>query len=138
MSVEVFRLPVAGDAAPVTELRLDARGLEWTEANGHEKWMPFACIRLAAVGRYTDQKWRLRLSGPPGTLTISSGTDAASADVRTFANLAQRMIEGADAAGCGTQFRFKRDPIGPNWLWARTGQKRMNGVALIGDLPLRD
>lgn len=138
MSVEIFRLPLHGQVASATELRLDARGLEWTEANGTDKWMPFACIRLAALGRYADHNWQLRLSGPPGAVVFGSGRDASNADVPVFTDLARRMIEGAARAGCGTQYRFKRDPYGPSWLWARAGQRRVDAAALIGDLPNSD
>lgn len=135
MSTETFTLPVIGHSEALTDLHLDARGLEWTGPDGQDQWMPFACIRLAALARYSDQEWRLRLSGPPGAVIFCSGAQGVASDIAAFVTLARQMIEGAQNAGCGTRYRFQNKPRGPSWFWARIGGKKANGSALIAELP---
>jgi hypothetical protein len=134
LPVEVFSLPSLGKNQGRTEWRLDERGLEWTDLNGKDKWMPFACVRLVTLGQ-SEKGWRLRLSGPPGAVTFGTGLAPLPKDLGTFAHLAARMIEGATEVGCSVHFRFNNQTFGPAWLWARCGRKQESGKFLLRKLP---
>ena len=130
-----FELPAFGTPHRRVEWRLDERGLEWTGADGVERWMPFACIRLATLGDVKKSGWRLRLSGPPGAVIIWAGPDAEQTDVAAFSNLAGKLIQGAHAAGCKARFRVNHKASAPDWLWARLGRKVESEQEMLEILP---
>ena len=133
--IGTFRLPAIDDPSRLVEWRLDERGLEWTGTDGHDRWMPYACIRLATLGCLAGRGWQLRLSGPPGVVTITAGEEASPEGLAGFATLAQQLIQGADDAGCRARFRLNHRRLTPQWLWARRGKLMDSGGELARSLP---
>lgn len=135
MTPQTFQLPAFDTPNQRVEWRLDARGLEWTGSDGHDRWMPYACIRLATLGNLKDGGWRLRLSGPPGAVIISAGRDTLPEDILAFSDLANKLIQGASGAGCRSKFRLNHKKINPAWLWARLGRDMSTSDGLLQALP---
>lgn|GEM_PF-2528420 len=138
----MISLPSVDAPGRRVDWRVDARGLEWTDARGKDRWMPFACVRLATLGHLKKQGWCLRLSGPPGALVFGAGANGAASaeDLAAFRELGQIMIMGASEAGCRARFRRNDGTagFGLKWaepLWARGGQSVANGQVLVDMLP---
>ena len=112
------------------EWRLDSRGLEWSDNDGQDHWMPYACVRLATLGNPGGNGWRLRLGGPPGVALVFAGTDANPDNLSTFSRLSEKLINGANEAGCKARFRLNHGTIKPHWLWARLGEEISAAEAL--------
>lgn len=135
MPTKHFSLPASGKSSKRITFRLDERGLEWTDEDGKDSWMPFACVRLATLGNFKTKEWNLRLSGPPGAIILSSGVGASPEDLAQFSELSRKMIEGAAGAGCRAKFRLNHKRRGPDWLWARSGKRIETATALTAQLP---
>lgn len=132
---EIFSLPIPGKSDSHMDWRLDARGLEWTDLAGKDRWMPFACVRRATLGHVKRRGWQLRLSGPPGAVMFGSGAELEAQSVDVFTRLAGKMIEGAAATGGRARFCLNHRNISPDWLWARSGRNLQSGEALMSYLP---
>lgn len=131
MRAQTFDLPSAKAATGRILWHLDARGLEWTGADGKESWMPFACVRRATLGNPSGFGWRLRMSGPPGAALIEAGRAAKAADTIAFTKLSVAAVEGVANAGCGTRFAINHGRVWFDPLWARRGRAVSSGAELI-------
>lgn len=123
-------LPNPRDPEKEIEWRLTETGLEWSGGDFNAAWMPFACMRLLTLGNVSGDQWgwRMRISGPPGSVLIYGGAGSQEAD---FFELSHRVITGAASAGCGTNFRWNDRNLAPPFLWARMGRRMQSADDLL-------